>query len=179
MKSHLVRTAQVVIMLVSFSIISMSCQREDPSETLTNGMRAFNNKNYEEALVLFSKAIEMYPYFAEPYCLRARTHYKMENYEEAISDYTECIDYDPNNADAYYWRGKAYYYLEDYSNAISSYNKAIELDPDNIYYLYSRGSSYFLRDKNNDIFYAINDFRKGCELGDNSACKMLKDLMER
>jgi tetratricopeptide (TPR) repeat protein len=176
MKRYLFKTAQVVIVLVSVSIIFMSCQREVFSEVYTDGLIALNEKNYDEALVYLSRAIELEPSFSDEYYLRAKTYYRLENYEDAISDYTKCINYDPNNAEAHYWRGIVYFYLEDYSSAILDFSSAIELDPDNGDYYYKRGSMYYLRDKGDDISKSIQDLKMGCELGDSFSCEELKNF---
>jgi len=178
MKKYLPKLVFAVAVLLTISIVFLSCQRKDPTDILNSAMKALNDKNYNEAIEYFNKAIEMYPYFAEPYFFRATTYFRMKNYEEAIADFTRCVKYDPSHAEAYYWRGEVYYHLEDYSNAISNYTKAIELDPDNIYYYYSRGTTYYLRDRDDDFKKSIDDYRKGCELGDNDSCKALKDLLD-
>lgn len=170
MKEYLVKTAQVAIVLVSVSIISMSCQREVFSEVYTDGLIALNEKKYDEALVYLSRAIKLEPDFAETYFLRATAYYEMKNYEKAISDYTSCIKYNPSHDRAYLFRGISYEEMESIENAISDYTRAIELNPDDSNYYNIRGSLYYMNSEKYDISLALEDFKKGCELGDKRAC---------
>ena len=178
MKKYLPKLILVVAVLLTISVVFTSCQKENPVELFYEGRRVYTAHDFEGAIFLLNKAIKIYPEYAEAYFLRGMSYLRIKNYEKAIVDFTSCIKYNPNHAEAFYWRGKVYYYLEDYSNAISSYNVAIKLDPDNTYYYYSRGTAYNLRDENDDLNKAIDDFRKGCELGDKGACKALKGLLD-
>jgi tetratricopeptide (TPR) repeat protein len=178
MKKNLPKLVLTIAVLLTISIVFASCQKERPIRLFYECRNYYTENNYEEAIYCLNTVIKIDPEYAEAYFIRAHTYYEMKNYEEAIADFTRCIDYNPNHAEAYYWRGAAYYDLDDYNNAISNYSKAIELDPDNTYYYNSRGSSYYLRDKGNDISKSIDDYRKGCRLGDNYSCDRLEELLE-
>ena len=178
MKKYLPKLIFVVVTLLTISIVFASCKKESAVRLFYEGRSAYTAHSYEGAIYYLNRAIKIDPEYAEAYFLRGMSYSRIKNYDEAISDYTKCIKYDSSHAEAYYWRGRAYYHLEDYSNAISNYNKAIKIDTDNIYYYYSRGTTYYLRDKNDDIYKAIDDYRKGCELGDKDSCEGLKDLLD-
>jgi tetratricopeptide (TPR) repeat protein len=64
-------------------------------------------KNYDDAIVDLSKAIELNPEFSEAFTNRGLAKYNLKNYEEAIKDLDSSIELNPNSAIAYLNRGYA------------------------------------------------------------------------
>jgi len=108
-------------------------------EWIENGGAYYISGNYKDAIVSFSKAIELNPKDAEHYVTRGVAYHALGNYTQAINDYSEAVKINPRNAHAYYNRALAYDGLGDNRQALRDYNKAIQLNPRNPDYYVNRG----------------------------------------
>jgi tetratricopeptide (TPR) repeat protein len=89
--------------------------------------------NREEAIRLYTKALENYPkednyLISEAYYNRALNKRYLNYLKEAIADYTEAIKVRPDYYKAYNNRGCARLLLEEYQLAISDFNQTIKYD---------------------------------------------------
>jgi tetratricopeptide (TPR) repeat protein len=94
----------------------------------------YNSGAFDDAIVAYSKAIELDRQFAWPYSNLALTYVQKERFVEAILLYQRSIELFSSNKDrAISWNrlGNVYRRLNDYDNAISAYQQADQLDPDN------------------------------------------------
>ena len=66
------------------------------------------NIRYDNAIANFTKAIELYPNFANAFHSRANAYYEIADYPRAIADYTQSIKLNPNASNSYWGRGAAY-----------------------------------------------------------------------
>jgi tetratricopeptide (TPR) repeat protein len=94
----------------------------------------FNTGAFDDAVIAYSKAIELDRWFAWPYSNLALTYVQKGRFVEAILLYQRSIELFTSDKDkAISWNrlGNVYRRINDYENAISSYQRADELDPDN------------------------------------------------
>ena len=94
----------------------------------------FNSCAYDDAIVAYSKAIELDRWFAWPYSNLALAYVQKRRYVEAILLYQRSIELFSSDKDkAISWNrlGNVYRRLNDYENAIAAYQRADALDPDN------------------------------------------------
>jgi tetratricopeptide (TPR) repeat protein len=94
----------------------------------------FNTSAYDDAIVAYSKAIELDRWFAWPYSNLALTYVQKRRFVEAILLYQRSIELFATEKDkAISWNrlGNVYRRLNDYENAIAAYQRADDLDPDN------------------------------------------------
>ncbi len=90
---------------------------------------------YDEAIVYYSKAIEIDHHFAWPYSNLALAYVQKGRFAEAILLYQRSIELFVSDKDkAITWNrlGNVYRRINDYDNAIASYKIADELDPDHV-----------------------------------------------
>lgn len=73
-------------------------------EYLTKANSAFVDESYEEALELYSKAVEKRG-TALDFSSRAQTHLKLGNYVEAAQDAAKAIELDSNSTTGYFRKG--------------------------------------------------------------------------
>ncbi|MDR3666561.1 MAG: tetratricopeptide repeat protein [Ignavibacteriaceae bacterium] len=110
----------------------------------------FEKNDYKNALIHFSKAIELNPSYSDAYCNRALVKDKLNDYKGALQDYDISIKLNFSNTEAYFGRVKAKYYLGDYKGAINDCNKVITLDTNSeilvISYNYSGLAKAYLSD---------------------------------
>lgn len=125
------------------------------------GKNYFNNKEYDEAIAEFNKAIESDPKNAETYYWRGNAYKQKGELNKAIADYTEVIKLDPQNFYAYLYRGTMYKQKREHDKAIADYTEAISLNPRNHSAYCNRGCVY---DEKGEYDKAIADCTHGIGL---------------
>ena len=145
-------------------------ERYTATEWFKKGYNAGENKNWDEAIVCYSKAIELDPDYAMAYNNRGWAYDEKGEYDRAIRDYNKAIELKPDYAMAYNNRGLAYEKKGEYDRAIRDFDQAIELDNDKLATMYAynnRGIAYYYK---GEYERAKEDYRKACELGYKPAC---------
>jgi len=86
------------------------------------------NRQYDQAIQMFTKALQFAPNHFGIYNDRGLAHYDKKEYDLAIEDYDVVVKLNPNLATAYYNRGLAHRGKGQFSQAIHDFNKALQLD---------------------------------------------------
>ena len=103
-------------------------------------------ENYEEAIVVFDKAIEIKSDFETAYNCKGYALHGLKKYEEAIAAFEKAIELDHDYADAYNGRGATLSKLGKYEEAIVEYDRVIELMPNAaVPYAYKGNTYIFLK----------------------------------
>ncbi|XP_005405887.2 PREDICTED: small glutamine-rich tetratricopeptide repeat-containing protein alpha isoform X2 [Chinchilla lanigera] len=97
----------------------------------TEGNEQMKVENFEAAVHLYGKAIELNPSNAVYFCNRAAAYSKLGNYTGAVQDCERAICIDPAYSKAYGRMGLALSSLNKHAEAVAYYKKALELDPEN------------------------------------------------
>ena len=88
----------------------------------SRGVLHVENGNYDEAIVDFTKSIELNQNNPDVYNHRGNAHYDKEDFESAAADYSAAIEVDPNYVKAYSNRGYVYVLLGREEDAIYDFN---------------------------------------------------------
>ena len=124
------------------------------------GKRLFEAEEYEGAVVVCQRAIELDPDYAAPWNGLGNVYNSLKDYDKAIEAYRKAIEVDPDYAYPWSGLGTVYKDLKDYDKAIEAYRKAIELDPNFASPWYGLGNVYkYLKDYEE----AIEAYRKAIE----------------
>ena len=94
---------------------------------LRNGIKAKERKDFNTAIINFSKAIELNSCCLEAFFYRGSIFSEQEKYAEAVEEYTKAIEIEPKNYVSYLNRGIANEHLKRFSEAMADYNKAMLL----------------------------------------------------
>jgi adenylate cyclase len=121
----------------------------------------YRDKNNQEAMKAFDKAIEIDPNFARPYAGRATIYNERGQHQQALRESEQAIKLDPNLPWGFNARGWAYIGLLNYQKAIEDLNKAIELDPNYAYAYGHRSWAYFMLKK---YHQSLDDANKAIEI---------------
>lgn len=101
-------------------------------EYKAKGNDAFRQKNFQEAIDYFTKAIEA---SETPnhvlYSNRSACYASLHKYDDALNDANECVKINPTWAKGYNRVGAAEFGLGKYEEAINAYNKALAIEPTN------------------------------------------------
>ncbi|WCC46192.1 tetratricopeptide repeat protein [Tenacibaculum finnmarkense] len=91
-----------------------------------------NLKNYEDALPLVNKALELDKTEAYIWDTRGELYYHIGEYEKSVNDMNKALKIQ-KNASSYYYRGLSYIKLDKKSKACSDFSKAGELGNSDAY----------------------------------------------
>ena len=105
--------------------------RDDPGIHLSRGNAHLRAKEYDKAIVEFTRAIELRPDFAEAYNNRAyATYCKYDGTGNPLADLNRALELRPEFPHAYNTRGCVYMAAGKPDKALADFNRAIELQPD-------------------------------------------------
>jgi len=96
-----------------------------------NAMHKVTQNDFESAIDLFSKALQIENDKSKVYYNRGVAYLNLEKIDLAIFDFNKLIELDPNNAFNYSCRAFAKARSTNKKGALEDYEKALELDPDN------------------------------------------------
>jgi len=127
--------------LIVTVIFMVSCQQKPVEKLMADGLSAFNEKNYEKSVEMFTEAIGDGSGMPELYFNRGNAYALMGNSEAALADFNKAIELKSDYAAAYH--NRAYYILEkqgDLQGALTDYTQSIELlsDDNDAYALNNR-----------------------------------------
>lgn len=105
------------------------------------GVIAAQSNNFEVAVDLIGKAIEINPNNSSFYSSRGNALKELKRPEEAIASYEKAISIKPNYAEAYSNRGVALQGLKRLDEALLSYDIAIDIKRDYAEAYYNRGNA--------------------------------------
>ena len=94
------------------------------------GMAKFAMSLYEEAILDFSKALELDHKSYKSAYYRGVVKSVLQRHPEAVDDFTLSLNINPYYAVSLYRRSQAYYHLEDIPQALADCEAALALEPD-------------------------------------------------
>ncbi len=102
---------------------------KDKSLFNTLGYALQQQKKYEEAIIEFTKAIDIDPYWDYPYNNRGYCKLQLKDYDNAFPDLHSSFEMNPTNS--FSWRNMGVYYLihKDFNKALYHIEEAEKLDP--------------------------------------------------
>lgn len=135
------------------------------SEYFERGLKAYEQKRYDDAIRDYNEAIRLSPQYVNGYINRGNASYSKQGYDAAIRDYTEAIRLNPQGAIAYHNRGLTYHNgKQDYDAAIRDHTEAIRLNPKYADAYVNRAVAYHLK---LDYEAAIRDYDAALRLNPN------------
>ncbi len=130
------------------------------------GNNASDSQKYEDAIDLYTKAIQLDNNFYQAYNNRGVAYYELSEYPKAIDDYNMALEINPNFAEVYNNRGNAYNELSEYPKAIDDYNMALEINPNYAEAYNNRGVVFYDLTEHQK---AIDDFNMAIKINPNYA----------
>ncbi len=91
--------------------------------------KLFEENKFEEAIELYSKAIDEYADYSSSFFNRALSYALLSRYDEAQRDAEKVMALEPDTADAPYVMGVIREYQKDYTGAMDWYNKSLKNNP--------------------------------------------------
>lgn len=114
--------------LFFIAVVLSSCQQKTVENYISDGLLAFNNKDFSKAIEQFDAAIKKDGTLPEVYFNRGNAYALSGNLDAALADFDKAIDLKPDYAEAFL--NRAYYIKErrgDLEGALADYSKSIEV----------------------------------------------------
>lgn len=134
------------------------------NDLLEEGKTYHNNGEYDKAIEIFKKAVELNPDDDDSWRWLGNSYNRNGQVEEAIKYYLKAAKLNPDDSRNWFNLGISYSNNEQYKEAINSFLKVVELNPDDSYSWYGLGNSYI---KNEQVEDAIKSLLKATELNSN------------
>ena len=152
------------------------------NQKVEEGTRLAYNQKFDDAIKLYTEAIELNPNNAAAYNWRGNIRNTRalgkelveknlpagkKLREQALDDLNRTIQLKPDYSEAYGNRGFVYFSAKNYSNSIKDFNRAIELNPNHVQNYVYRALYWKQIAKDNNR--ALADYNKALELDPNNA----------
>lgn len=98
-------------------------------ELFLEGARILTLKQFDKALEIFNKVLELNPNYIKALEARAVIYMQKGETELAEKDLEKAISLEPENARLYFRLGQVYYRKKDLDKALELFSKAIDLEP--------------------------------------------------
>lgn len=128
------RSATGILLVLLLSAVPSSAQFAG-TDTV-RGDELVDEGKYEEAIVLYDRALGLEPRMAMAWCGKGVALNGLSRYQEALGAFDEAIAISPGYAKAWYEKGIALHGLGRYEEAIAAYDKALEIYPEYGYLAY-------------------------------------------
>ncbi len=94
------------------------------------GMAFFQQGNFEQAVIHYSRVLEMKPDDPETYYNLGNVYLKQRDFEQAIMKYNKTLELNPDLPQVHNNLGNIYFRRAEFDKAIMHYEKALAVDPD-------------------------------------------------
>lgn len=155
----------------SQSVIRQGMKPLKDNVLFKKGNKAYEEKNYEQAIVHYQQVLEVSPHHAKTWQYCGDAYFAMKNYPKAIAYYREAMKIDPEYMLAYRYTAEAYFKLERYEEAIVFFERAIKLNGEYAQAYEMCGDAYL---KLGEYYSAIHHYGKALELEPNNTELLIK-----
>lgn len=165
----------LTVVLIIYTTAGMQQVWADSKDDIQAGFAAKTRGEYQEAIRLFSRAIQSNPDLAQAYNGRGSTYRAMKSYNKAIADLDRAVELQPEGSVHYYHRGNIFFDQDKYKLAIADYTQAIKLQPNYAMFHDARCLAYLHSGQNK---LAIKDCTRALQLepGNTSVRKRLERM---
>ncbi len=153
-------------------LLLLSCSTT-PFMDYREGKRLSDSGQYQEAIVVYSRSINLLPTDAEAYLGRGYAYEHLGEYDKALADFNRVIELRPEDAEAYFVRGLLHDVMGRAEEAIRDYSMAIDLKPFDADFSYYRGMAW---ERLGNREAATADYRDAAVYGHADAAERLKAL---
>jgi cytochrome c-type biogenesis protein CcmH/NrfG len=127
------------------------------TQFFNQGATAFNEQNYDTALVRFETCRIIDPTRPRSYLYSGLAYTVKGEYEKALASLETTLKLDPDNVDAQRGYGDVLFYMGNQKKALETYNNILKKDPTNVELLFNVATIYY---NDGDYVQAISNFEK-------------------
>lgn len=114
--------AALMLIAVTLSLSSAHAGNRTAEDYFLEGQKYHAEKKYPEAIVVYTKAIEMRPKFIEAYYGRGSSYALADHAEHALADFNTIIAINPSEEQAYYNKGVLFQIFKKFEESIEQFD---------------------------------------------------------
>lgn len=114
----------------------MESNQEQANEFARQGNLFHSQKQYEQAIEAYEKAIVLFPPYRAYKFIIGEMLFELRRFEEAAHAYRETLEFTPDHEQAWNDLGKCLLLLGRHEQALQAFECAIEIEPDYVEALY-------------------------------------------
>ena len=145
--------------------------RLSPQAWCAIGNSFSSQKDHDQALKCFRRAVQLDPKFAYAFTLQGHEHVANEEYDKALVSYRSAIAVESRHYNAWYGLGKVYEKMGKYDVAEQHYRTAAGINPTNAVLICCIGAAL---EKMKNPKSALLQYTRACELAPKSALSRFK-----
>jgi tetratricopeptide (TPR) repeat protein len=162
-----------MVLLSLGGVVSAQVEIECPEPIIENaqssyyiglGDVAFARKNYNDAIIAYTCALQLEPDVATTYVARGYAYSELLNIDSALADFERAVELDETLIAAYVNRGAMYTTQGNFGLAINDFTLALALDPNNLEALNNRAVVHGI-EGNYDL--ALADIEQALSIDEN------------
>ncbi|MBI5404373.1 MAG: tetratricopeptide repeat protein [Ignavibacteriae bacterium] len=120
--------------IILFSVLSLifsagKVSSQTAEEFFEMGFDSYFDRNFEDAISYFSRAIQIKPDYTEAYLYRGEARSDYGRYSDALADFDKVIKLDSVNFDAYFQKCITEYRMGNYEEALRDCDRSILMRP--------------------------------------------------
>ncbi|MGE3821876.1 MAG: tetratricopeptide repeat protein [Isosphaeraceae bacterium] len=129
----------VAALMTTVYFVTRQWLRSTLPDLLSQGLRLFYERKYDEALATFNKAIDIEPRRADLFYQRGCVREALGQNSMALSDFDQALRFDPRHLSACIRRGRLRTAANDVDGALSDFERALDILPNDVQALLNRG----------------------------------------
>jgi tetratricopeptide (TPR) repeat protein len=118
----------IVAMAAGWYIYRRMVDPVQAQQAYADGIGLFKANRYEQAILNFTRAVDLKPDFAEAYRMRGRAYAAIDKPDDAIPDFTKVSLLSPKDGSVLIERGFAYLDKKDLTHAMADASGALAID---------------------------------------------------
>ncbi len=135
-----IRTLLILTSLVIATAVSgCTASSDSPEVTLEKANILADRGQYDDAIPVYTKAIEAFPDRADVYYKRGICYENLKLHGRALEDYASCLQLDPENTDAINNKGVVLAQIGKFEEAALEFSLLVNQFPDNVLARRNRG----------------------------------------
>lgn len=172
MKRIKISLAAAAVLLVVLAAGGQTAYAQKPSkkdvkrseQLIALADKAYNLKNFEEAIANYAEAIKLVPVNAKAHFWKGNAHYRLNQNDEALAELDTALTQGFRAEDVYKIRWLLHFNNKDFDAAMADLRPLLELDPRNLTYLSHLGEISFAK---GDYATALDAYQKAALIDAN------------
>jgi tetratricopeptide (TPR) repeat protein len=149
-------SAWVLLLVLVVCVPSRAPARDaEAARKVRAAKEAYDKGQVEEAIALYTEAIQLDPGYADAYFRRSGLYRELKQWDKEFADLNSTLANDPRHLGALRRRGECHFYSQRYLDAELDYSAAIKIDRHNWYDYHMRGRA---RAEQGHFDAALKDF---------------------
>jgi tetratricopeptide (TPR) repeat protein len=119
----------LLVLLAGALVYKRVTNPRNAREAFDAGMRLMKATRYDQAILNFSRAVDLQGDFADAYRMRGRAYVAQSDRDMAIRDFSRVAELQPRDASVLVERGLVHMDQKDYATAVADADRAVAIDP--------------------------------------------------